>query len=218
MTAPRKRDCDCDGWTTLVRENLSALDLPHDAREAVIAELAAHLEDSEDTDESAEISWRGLKHAIEHAKHKEDQMNHRTKALWLPGLASLAAANLFLLVLTRFSLQPESLIHLNSGLARTLYLGWIFAQVFFGALGAYLSRRLGGTRTARVIAAAFPAIVTFGLWVLVIPVSAVAQHNIFVLRHSLYYALGIFPLVVLPTMALLLGAAPILKEQKLAAA
>jgi hypothetical protein len=65
MTAPRKRDCDCDGWTTLVRENLSALDLPHDAREAVIAELAAHLEDSEDADESAEISWRRLKHAVQ---------------------------------------------------------------------------------------------------------------------------------------------------------
>jgi hypothetical protein len=204
----------------LVSEQLSDLNLPPDAKKQVIAELAAHLEDSEGADDPAldAVSWRRLKHAIEHAKHEEETMNHRTKALWLPGLANLAAANLFLLVLTRFSLQPESLIRMNSGLARSLYLGWIFAQLFFGALGAYLSRRLGGTRTARAVAAAFPAIVTFGLWVLVIPLSAAAEHNVFVLRHTLYYALGIFPLAALPGLALLLGAAPFLKEQKPAAA
>jgi len=142
-------------------------------------------------------------------------MNHRTKTLWLPALASFTAASLFLLVLTQISLQPQFLVRLHSGLGLSFYLGWLVAQALFGALGAFLSRRAGGTRTARIVAGEFPALVMFGVWALVIPASAFAEHNTFVLQHPLYYALGIFPWVVLPGIALLLGATPFLREAKL---
>jgi hypothetical protein len=215
-------------WRKRVRERLDSCGLPPAIHEEVVSELADHLEETyEDarsrglTDSAAaelalqEVTdWGVLAANIRRATSREDGMNYRTKSLWLPGLASFAAASLFLLVLTQISLQPQFLVRLNSGLGRSFFIGWLLAQVLFGGLGAFLSRRAGGTRTARIVAGEFPALVMFGVWALVIPASAFAEHNTFVLQHPLYYALGIFPWVVLPGIALLLGAAPFLKEPK----
>jgi hypothetical protein len=213
-------------WKRLVREHLASLKLSRDSQEDVIAELSAHLEETYEAARAQGLDEaEAVKRALQEAgdwhvlaenifRTKEQSMNHRTRSLWLPGLASFAAASLFLLVLTQVSLQPRFLVRLNSGIGISFYIGWLFAQVLFGALGAFLSRRAGGTRTARIVAATFPAIVVFGLWAIWIPASAFIEHNTFMLNHPLYYALGIFPWVVLPGIILLLGAAPFLKEPK----
>ena len=155
------------------------------------------------------------------ARSEAPRLNLRTKSVWLPGLISLTAASLFLfaeeLVLahdssfyfTDISLRPD---HLSSGLPRSFYVGWLLAQTLCGAVAAYLSRRAGGSLRARVVAAAFPAIVMFALWTLVIPASAVAEHNTFLWSHRLYYLFGVFVWVVPPAIALVTGAAPFLKE------
>lgn len=59
-------------------------------------------------------------------------MNQRTKALWLPALASLAAASLFTLALTEISLQPHIIARLNSTVAPLLYVVWLFSNLFLG--------------------------------------------------------------------------------------
>jgi hypothetical protein len=110
-------------------------------------------------------------------------------------------------------MEPRFLVRLP-GLGRSFYIEWLCAQILFGALGAFLSRRAGGTRTARIVAGTFPAIVQLGLWAFWIPASALLEHNAFVLDHPVYYAFGIFVWVVPPGIALLLGATPFLKEQK----
>lgn len=138
-------------------------------------------------------------------------MNTRTRTVWIPGLASFALASLFLLALTRTGSEQHNLVRL-AGLAPWFYWFWLASQIFSGALGAALSRRAGGTLMARIVAATFPAMVLFCLWTLIIPISAFAQHNQFVLRHPLNYALGIFVWVVVPGFALLLGAAPFLRQ------
>jgi len=213
----------------LVRERIGPCGLPPADRKEVVEELAAHLEEAYEAARSQGLTeamafelslqevrdWDVLAANIHNAKSEEDRMNHRTKSFWLPALASFAAASLFLLVLTQISMEPRFLVRLNSGLGRSFYFGWLCAQVLFGALGAFLSRRAGGTRATRVIAAVFPAIVTFGVWAFVIPISALGEHNPFVLRHPLYYALGFFVWVVPPGITLLLGAAPFLRESKL---
>jgi hypothetical protein len=191
----------------------------------VVKELAQHLEEGYDTArargvaESAAVEvamqdvedWRVLSADIHRATSQEGLVNNRTRSLWLPSLANFTAASLFLLALTQMSMQPQNLIRLTSGFAGTLYAAWLLSNVLCGALGAFLSRRAGGSITARIVAGMFPAIVLFGLWALVIPVSALVQNNAFVLRHPLYYAAGLFVWVVPPGMALLLGAAPFLK-------
>jgi hypothetical protein len=148
------------------------------------------------------------------------RLNSRTRTLWLPGLVSLTAASLFLfaeeLVLmhdssfyfTDMSLRPS---HLISGLPFWLYLGWLLAQIFCGAMGAFLSRRGGGTMGARAVAGAFPAIVMFGLCAVVIPVSALLEHKAYVFDHPGLMASGILIWAGMPAVALLIGAAPFLR-------
>lgn len=155
------------------------------------------------------------------AAYEGNRLNQRTKSVWLPGFVSLTAASLFLfaeeIVLVHdpsfyfsdISLRPD---HLSSGLPFWFYFAWLLAQTLCGAVAAYLSRRAGGTLRARVVAAAFPAIVMFALWALVIPVSALAEHNLFLWNHGLYYLLGVFVWVVPPAIALVAGAAPFLRD------
>src|SRR5579859_1060070 len=155
------------------------------------------------------------------AAYEGSRLNQRTRSVWLPGFVSLTAASLFLfaeeLVLahdssfyfTDISLRPD---HLSSGLPRSFYVGWLLAQVLFGAVAAYLSRRAGGSHRARVLAAVFPAIVMFALWALVIPASALAEHNTFLWNHRPYYLLGVFVWVVPPAIALVAGAMPFLRD------
>ena len=213
-------------WRELVRERMDSSRLHAADREEVIAELAAHLEEAyEVLRAQGLVEEEAVRRALQEAgewevlagnirQSKEQPMNQRTKTFWLPALANFAMASLFLLVMTRVSLQPRFLVRLNSGLGLSFYIGWLLAQIFFGAFGATLSRRAGGSTSARVVAATFPAIVMLGLWAVVIPASAFAEQNKFVLQHPVYYALGIFPWVVLPATALLLGSAPFLKERK----
>jgi hypothetical protein len=263
-------------WKKLVRERLSDLDLSSDAKNQVIAELAAHLEDSEDADEPTEISWRRLKHTIEHAKRQEEPMTHRARNLWLPGIAILFGVGLLLLFLDRaavvqrliwlgcmamllcaarsegnrlnqrtrsillpgfvsltaatlsvfaaemvlvhhpsyyftdISLRPDYIVRPASW----FYFGWLLTQILCGAVGAFLSRRAEGTLPARVVAATFPATVMLALWAVVIPVSALVEHNGFLWVHPLYYLTGVFIWVVPPAIALVAGAAPFLKEPR----
>lgn len=217
-------------WSKIIRgklicekvENRSLLPAQLDD---VIRELAAHLEEcyaqarSEGLAADAAVehtlqqveNWHVLATEICCAKSKEAPMNHRTSTLWLPALASFGSASLFLLALTLISRQPFYLVRLQA-LGLWFYVAWLLAQLLCGALGAFLSGRAGGTSSTRMAAAAFPAIVMFGLWAVVIPVSALAEHNAYVTQHPVHYALGIFIWVLPPAFALLLGATPFLRE------
>jgi len=148
-----------------------------------------------------------------------NRLNLRTRSLWLPGFVALTAASLLMFAeeivlvhdasfyFTDLSLRPQ---HLISGLPRWFYIGWLLGQVLCGALGAFLSRRGGGTRAARVVAGAFPALAMFLLCGLAIPISAILEHNTFVLSHPSRFASGILVWAAAPAVALLLGAAPFL--------
>jgi VIT1/CCC1 family predicted Fe2+/Mn2+ transporter len=218
-------------WNRIVSEKMTALNLPSGAREEVIAELAVHMEETYEHAHSRGLSetaaleatlqevglqeindWHVLAADVSRAKSKEGPMNARTKSLWLPALASLFASSLFLFVLTELSMRAPLLVRLNSGAAQWLYAVWIVGQIAFGALGAFLSRRVGGSRMARVVAGTFPAIVMLASCVIVIPVSALMQHNDFIFHNPGRLWWGAFLWAVAPAVTLLLGAAPFLQE------
>jgi hypothetical protein len=216
-------------WQQLIRQRLVSSGSPYEFHHHVVAELAAHLEETYDHARSRGISaeaaiklalqevedWRVLAADIHRAKSEEGSMNQRTRSLWLPALASLFASGLLLLVLTEISLQPPLLVRLRSGAAQWLYAVWIVGQIAFGALGAFLSRRVGGSRVARIVAGTFPAIVMLATCAIVIPVSALMQHNDFIFHNPGRLWWGAFLWAVVPAMTLLLGAAPFLKESTL---
>jgi hypothetical protein len=75
-------------WKKLVEARLTTLNLSPSAKEDVVAELAAHLEDSEFTNRATSepvspalrhIPWCKLANAIEHSKGEEGTMDFRTK-------------------------------------------------------------------------------------------------------------------------------------------
>lgn len=156
-----------------------------------------------------------------------NHLNMRTKSLWLPGFVSLFAASLFMLAeeivlvhdtsfyFTEISLRPS---HLFSGLPLWFYIAWLLAQAPCGALGAFLSRRSGGSQTARIAAGAFPALAMFLLCGLVIPISAFFERSTFASSHPSGLAFGILIWAVAPAITLMLGAAPFLKGTNTAAA
>jgi lysylphosphatidylglycerol synthetase-like protein (DUF2156 family) len=170
------------------------------------------------------VIWTGCMGLLICAVASEgNRLNLRTKSLWLPGFVSLTVASLFLFAEELLLVHDPSFYftdrnwsqHLISGLPRWFYFAWLLAQVLCGALAAFLSRRGGGTRAARLLAAAFPALVMFAVCTIVIPVSAFFEHNEFIFRHPGRLWLGVFVWAVAPAITLLLGAAPFLKESAL---
>jgi len=97
-------------WKRLVEEQLAALNLPCEDKADVVAELAAHFEDSSIADAQAsetgdrtvaQVPWPKLTRAIERAKHKEAEMKGVTKFFLLPSIGVLFATGLALVFLDR---------------------------------------------------------------------------------------------------------------------
>ncbi|HTS10705.1 MAG TPA: hypothetical protein VMH00_01180 [Candidatus Limnocylindrales bacterium] len=216
-------------WRRLVAERLDRTDLPTSQKDEVATELAGHLEDvcesrcreGSSEDEAVAVAlnevvnWHDLGRRIAKAKRKETTMNDRTRKFWMPGFASLGSAVIFQAAVAYLSYRPGAILHSSS--ARWAYAAWLVAQVACGAIGAYLSRRAGGQRLARIGAALTTSTVLMTVMVIV------GAFNL------LMYATGIWPnhgvgmqvfgrdlgiVVMIPAIALLVGAAPFLPERK----
>lgn len=212
-------------WEKKVRQRMANLDLTSDAREEVIAELAAHLEEIYGDARSCGLTpsaalerslqevdnWRVLAKNIRRAKCKEDAVNRRTKTLWIPGLASLLSASLVMTVMQWIGIRPR-LFWLGPG-AMPLYLPWLAALPICGALSSYLSQRAGGDMRTRLAAASFPVLWLFLLSIPMLPVEL--AHQGFSPRVFLYFVLGITNWVAIPSCALLLGVLPFLRHSPL---
>lgn len=204
---------------------------PSSVEEAeIIAELAAHLEDlyeelrgkgMHEADAIGQsmgdiVNWRGLAGRIRRAKAGEETMNHRTKALWLPGLIGLTASMVWLMILQQMTLKPGMPgPWLHAGLAFMPYLVWLFSQPVFGAAGAYLSRRAGAERRTELTASLFPAIVMFGVWVVLVASIVVTRYSHVSHQWPLVLAGTLF-WSILPGPSLLLGRFLYLKTQNFA--
>lgn len=215
-------------WNSIVRSNLKDLDLRRSEREEVAAELASHLEELYEQflaqglceSEAFRLTleqttpWQELAKNINRAKRKEDVMNRRTKTLWLPGLTAFATASILLMLLERFVyLRPT--LWVNDGGVLVIYFSWWILLPLCGAAGAYLSRRAGGERSARLAASLFPAIVMLCVFCFVLPVSIVIERNQFVMQHPVYFLLAMVNWTIVPGFALLLGALPFLRQKRL---
>jgi ascorbate-specific PTS system EIIC-type component UlaA len=146
-------------------------------------------------------------------------MNTRTKTLWLPALISLTAAMVFLMISTKLALQSRFLfgyfINLHTSTTSTnyplvVYLPWVLVLPFCGAAGAYLSRRAGGDRPARLAAGLFPAIALVGL---VVFLTLIGQIVPFQHQWGRFATMLLF-LLVPQGIALFLGTIPFLRDPR----
>jgi len=156
------------------------------------------------------------------AASEANRLNQRTRSFWLPGFVSLNAAILFVfaadvvydpfLFFTQVSLHPQDLLRWNSGSPRWFYLVWLFAQAAFGALGALFSARLGGSRAARIVSGALPAIVIVGTYAALVPITNRITGHAFTSPLPAYVASAMLVWIAAPAIAVLAGALPFLGE------
>ncbi|HJY90153.1 MAG TPA: hypothetical protein VJ255_07735 [Candidatus Acidoferrum sp.] len=167
-------------WSRLISERMGVLALSGAVRDEVVAELATHLEElyqacrARGASESQAIEialsqatdWQELGREISDIKNEEARTNDRSKQLWLPGLMTLTASMVWLMMPQRVNWNlGSSSFHESPPLMA--YLMWLITHPVFGAAGAYLSRRNGGTLIARLAAGIFPSIALLGLLIFI---------------------------------------------------
>ena len=182
-------------WQELVRRQLSGLALDAAGRDEVYAELAAHLEDSYESLRAQGVpaqaalsktlaqvaNWNELQQRIQIVLQKEHTMTPRTSRLWLPSLVTLLVAMILVPELELLGLNPHFFFlrgpH-GKEYAFPVYTVWLMLLPFVGALGAYLSGRSGGTRTAIIVSGISPALVFFVVLLLVLPYMGLLEHGL----------------------------------------
>lgn len=207
-------------WKQMVRDRLNSRG--RDSDDSVVAELAAHLEEVYETactrgalavvalEQALEEGkdWRALRRNIQRATSKEDRMNYRTKSLWLPALITLLGASVSLVFFQYVGVRPHLLWFGRAAL--TLDWAWLASLPIFGALGAHLSGRAQARTGARLIAGLAPAIVMLVAMGVVLP-WGLALDGIHFIR-LVGFGLGLINGVVVPALALLVGALPFVSK------
>jgi hypothetical protein len=179
-------------WQKLVREHLSGLGLDDTDREEVHAELAAHLEESyeallvEGVPEPEAVrrtlaqvaDWKELQLKIHFARIRKDMMTNRVTQLWLPGLLTFALSTGLEALVQKFGPRPI-VLDLDKGTPVLMfYTSWLLMLPLAGALGAYLSKRAGGSVRMVLASSIFPVLPFGVVFLIAIPVGLVINHNL----------------------------------------
>lgn len=206
-------------WPELVRGRLSGLALDAAEKEEVHAELAAHLEESyeallkEGVTEPAAVertlsqvgNWEGLQRRIYYARNGRDTMTNRVTQLWLPGLLTFGLSMVSLELAQEFGPRPI-ILDLDKGTPILMfYISWLLILPIVGAVGAYLSKRNGGSVRMVLASSIFPVLPFVVVFMIAIPAGLVINHN---LSHHIvtaaYFSLSV-GWVLAPGIALFAG-------------
>ena len=177
-------------WEAHVRRHLAPLSLASNERDEVIEELADHLQESFEqllaegiTDADAEkralaqvSDWNRFRREIQIAKAKENSMSDRVKQFWLPSLLTLLFSMGLLALIEIFGPKPW-IVARHGGSPWTLiapvaviYVPWLLCLPLIGAMGAFLSKRYGGSRRAILSSILFPVLPYLAFFVIGLPV------------------------------------------------
>lgn len=206
-------------WQALVRRELSGLMVDAAEKDEIHAELAAHLEESYEallkeglTEPTAvrralcQVSnWQDLQQRIYSARNGKDTMTNRVTQLWLPGLLTFGLSMVLLELAQKFGPRPI-ILDLDKGTPILMfYISWLLILPLAGALGAYLSKRAGGSTRMVLVSSIFPVLPFAVVFMIAIPVGLVINHA---LAHHIvtaaYFSLSV-GWVVAPGVALLAG-------------
>ena len=201
-----------------LRQRLGRLRLSPQAEEEVIVELVGHLEDAYQNflgqgngiAEAESRAWEGFPHGralarkIQRAKQGDESMNNRTKQFWLPALGTSLLGTGLLAIFENAGLRPV-ILRTPAEQFTTLYLPWLLSLPVFGFLGAYWSRRAGGSMPARILSGIFLSVIYFAVPWLFVPIAMVVDHRT---PHMLPFSWFLLNWAILPCLALLIGALP----------
>jgi hypothetical protein len=209
-------------WREVVQSKLAGLRLVPGAKAEVIEELAAHLEEDcerlSGTGMNEELAaqkamlqvpdWKALQRSICAAKNREDQMKDRVRQLWFPGFLTLTLSSALLMILQKQGWQPRIIFSNDLGLM-LFYIPWLAALPLFGALGAYLSLRAGGSSRAMLFSGVFPVLTLVACLFVIVPFSLVIDRKIAFHFRIEGFLNALIGWVLVPGVALLVGALPV---------
>jgi hypothetical protein len=214
-----------------LRARLGPLGLRHEREEEILAELSEHLEDQSAAEAERALppqsrierieegtDWNLLARQIRQAE--EEPMRPTARTLWVPGVGMLFCSFFLLLAITRW-VPPAAWVDPS---APTLLLApWLLSYLGFGALGAWWSRRVGGTTAFRFFSGMFPLALHLAVFSMPILVAIASDAR---LGTSTPLGLGLLPerlqagfllragleWVVIPGVALAIGTLPFLRD------
>jgi hypothetical protein len=213
-------------WEALVGQELAGLSLEAGERREVIAELAAHLEETfeelrrQGFSEEAAVTctllqvsdWQDLRRRIQIAHKEENMTTNRVRQWWLPGFVALFVSMMLLMANEFLGARPLIVSAHGSQLSApvaVIYLPWLLSLIPIGAMAAYLAGRAGAPRRAIFLSIVFPVLPHLGFFLIVFPVVLILDdhvaHNIMI--SGLFMSLAAW--VVLPGIALLAGGLPV---------
>src|SRR5258708_1257591 len=177
-------------WQKLVSQRLGRLALDDAEKEEICTELAGHFEESyaafreEGLPEEDAVhrtlahvaDWRDLQRRILNAKRRGHPMKKRTHQVWIPGFLTLILAMIFLAVVRELGFQPR--IAGSGPNTVLLYVPWLLSLPFFGALGAYISSRAGGSRRTALLTSIFPVLALTTAFLLMFPIGLIVERII----------------------------------------
>jgi hypothetical protein len=134
-----------------------------------------------------------------------DPMNDRIKRLWLSVTVTWLGAILSFIVLGRID-HPE--LTLRRPIPVTFSLPWLTMLVLVGAAGACLAQRADAPRKTRLVVATSPAVLLGTMMLLLLPLRFADRYP----WGLTFFAIDAENLVVVPGLALLLGALPFLRQ------
>jgi len=213
----------------LIQERLGKLGLGTRRDEEIVRELGEHLEDHAAALEALGVAqdaaarealdsvsnWAEFREDLLAAETEETIMNYRTKVFWLPALCALILSNGLLALIQIFGPLPR-FYWLSQDMSMrpyfTFIIPWLISQPVVGAVAAYWSRRAGGGLLHQLLAALAPAIALLGLFLVILPFSVIMEKHV---SHDIQLT-GFLVLtvtwVLLPSLPLLVGAAPFLRK------
>jgi hypothetical protein len=210
-------------WEKLVGGKLAGMKLEPEQRREVVTELAAHLEechrelqeagspDAEGCTLAQVEDWEVLGRRI--VKAKEEPMSF-TRQVLVPGMLALFVSQAAQMVIRHTPPPFESAMLTFSWMvgASTVaqFIAWMVAVALAGALGAWLSRRLGGRPGQRLTAALFPALSMMGLMVFIIVVTALTRPHELTKAPAAEFYRYLMTWVLAPGLTATLGALPFL--------
>jgi hypothetical protein len=224
-------------WEGIVGRELAGLALEAGEHREVVAELAAHLEETCDGLQRQGVSaedaerrtllragdWQDLRRRIQRARNKESGMTDRVKQFWLPGFLTLLISMVLLMVIQ--FIGPRPLVVGTHGWRMmtpnaVIYVPWLLCLLPIGAMGAYLAGRSGASRRVTFLSIVFPVLPYLVLFIIAFPVSLIVDDHV---AHNIMYEallMGLLARVLLPGAALLAGGLPVqlLKSRRTASA
>ena len=213
----------------LLKERLGKLGLAPQREEEIVRELGEHLEDHAAALEARGMTrdqaaqevldavpdWTELGNDVVLAEREETIMNYRTRVLWLPALCALTLSNVLLAMFQLFGPPPHFYWlspHMSMRPYFTFYVSCLISQPVAGAVAAHWSRRAGGALRYQLLAAMSPAIFMQGFLLLILPLAFIVDKHVAYDIKLTGFLVGTVTWVLLPSIPLLLGAAPFLRK------